>query len=310
MDLEQMRLPIFELVQRKVNGEDIKLKLEDLCHPQHLQAVPYPTKKLSHYPLNQRSLDKKVMNIIRGFKYDMNRPICIIVGFPVSELPAVYRKLINKRLKYIDIVYDGHGRLVMMTYLGLDTIYAYIRDDIKTIGDLNTLFADINESYKSESKPAKQIHEVRSQDNKTVEGKLKKMCGEFGFTFARTGKGSSEWNVVACPKRCKLIYISLDGQHVLYWTLYLLFQAFDGDPYSLRDEMIKRFAVEIRKVWNELESNEALIEVYCDKYAEFLKSARIAEEWYKNISPKQVELRIKNELQQIHIDVINSFQNP
>jgi hypothetical protein len=87
-------------------------------------------------------VENKAQALMEDFKYDLNRPIDIVRGFPVKELPYNERTLLKGK-HYIDIIINGHVRAVLFTHIGVDSILAYARSDIKTYENLIRHFHNI-----------------------------------------------------------------------------------------------------------------------------------------------------------------------
>jgi len=149
--LKTKRQFVYDKIQQKHHGENIVINMDELYHEQYkgVGAISISLDSLNSFPnypqYYQDIVGEKALTLIKDYKYDFNRPIEVVKGFPVNELPYEKRVLINGE-RYIDIIMDGHVGAVIFTYLGLDSILAFTRNDIKTYRDLNQLFLDINDA--------------------------------------------------------------------------------------------------------------------------------------------------------------------
>jgi len=149
ISLKMKRKFVRDKIQQKLNGENIMIDMYELYHEQYkgLEAIKlYSLHHFPNYPLNKRKLVKKCQQLTSDFIYDINRPILVVKDFPVEELPYEHKILIEDNQSYIDIIIDGHLRAAIFISLGVDSILAFIQNDIKTYNDLNQLFLDINSS--------------------------------------------------------------------------------------------------------------------------------------------------------------------
>ena len=111
LSLEVKQMTIRNKIHQKLANKDgsIVIGMEDLYHDQYRNAGAKPVKlaSLHHfpsYPKSQYDFEDIVARghaLINDFKYDLNRPILVVSGFPIKELPLEVGILIKDERRYV-----------------------------------------------------------------------------------------------------------------------------------------------------------------------------------------------------------------
>lgn len=267
----------------KDHKNDIKISIEELIHEQYRRrALWMNLDDLHYYDGNDITIEKKVMGYLSNYHSDLFRPIevCLMND---GEYHIEGDNII------IDsgdaIILNGHHRKAMLVILGISKIPVVIRNDIKTHEDLTEYYLRLNRSLKEEKKSSENMHKNGSLIAGSVDEFIDSINEKYGISFA-TFKAD---NCLRCVEACKNI-IRKFGRFNYDITMKILIEAFDGDPDSLTE-------VIVRNISRHLKENEGFLAIdgWLESYIKHLQEVPAAE-WNKRWTPPKSQRLARKDL--------------
>lgn len=239
---------------------------------------------LKYYFGNNVTLTSKVEFYLSNYFPDLFRPIevCIMNGdYHVENGQVVVDS------GTVTIV-NGHHRKAMLLILGMEWVQVYIRRDIKTDQDLTEYYVRLNRSIKEEKKTPNNLHMNEAMISGSDDEYIDSVNEGYGIGFSEFKAENS----VRCVEACRYV-VKKFGRFIYERTIFVLVEAFNGDPDSLTSVIIKNIA-------RHLKENEGVLdfEGWIDSYINNLQS-RPAVEWNKRWTPTKSRALSRQDLIEI-----------